>query len=88
MFTKSTWELLFVLFCFVFFRSKRSLVSNRAGEERRKGKEGRGGGGEQGSLSAPFQSPEFSLFRTFSPGPTRFTGQFTYYCVLRREIKR
>ena len=84
MFTKSTWELLFVLFC--FFQSKSSLVSNRAGEERRKGKKGRGE--EQGSLSAPFLSPEFSLSRTFSPGPTRFTGQFTYYGVLRTEIKR
>ena len=86
MFTKSRWELLFVLFCFVFLQSKSSLVSNRAGEERRKGMKGRLE--EQGSLSVPFLSPEFSLSRTFSPGPTLFTGQFTYYCVLRREIKR
>lgn len=85
MFTKSTWDLHFVLFCF-FLQAKSSLVSNRAGEERRKGMKGRGD--EQGSLSAPFLSPEFSVSRTFSPGSTRLTGQFTYYCVLRREIKR
>ena len=35
-------------FCFVlFFQSKSSLVSNRAGEERRKGKKGRGGGAKE-----------------------------------------
>ena len=66
MFTKSTWELLFVLFCFVFFRSKRSLVSNRAGEDRRKGKEGRGGGGSKGVCP-----PLFNLLNSPSSGPFR-----------------